>query len=64
VAWTAAASEPGGPVERLLSSFELSFADDEWRIVLWYLGPLHGWEGEVTDPLENAFCEAGRSPWG
>jgi hypothetical protein len=64
VAWTAAASEPGGPVERLLSSFELSFADDEWRIVLWYLGPLHGWEGEMTDPLENAFCEAGRSPWG
>jgi hypothetical protein len=63
LAWTAAASEPGGPVERLLSSFELIFADGEWRIALWYLGPLDEWEAEQADPLANAFCEAGRSPW-
>jgi hypothetical protein len=61
LAWTAAASE-GGPPERLLGSFELTF-DDGWRIALWYLGPLDEWEAEQPDPLELAFCEAGRSPW-
>jgi hypothetical protein len=64
LAWTAAASGAGGPVERLLSSFELTLANDEWRIALWYLGPLEEWEGQVADPMGNAFCEAGRSPWG
>lgn len=61
LAWTAAAGE-GGPAERVLGSFELTF-DDEWRIALWYLGPLDEWEAEQPDPLELAFCEAGRSPW-
>jgi hypothetical protein len=61
LAWTTAGSE-GGPSERLLGSFELTF-DDDWRIALWYLGPLDEWEAEQPDPLELAFCEAGRSPW-
>jgi hypothetical protein len=61
LAWTAAWSE-GGPSERLLGSFELTFEDD-WRIALWYLGPLDEWEAEQPDPLELAFCEAGRSRW-
>lgn len=63
LAWTAAASEPDGPVERLLSSFELTFAHDQWRIALWYLGPLDEWESEQVDPIHSAFCEAGLSPW-
>jgi hypothetical protein len=63
VAWTAAVSEAGAPAERLLGSFELTF-DDDWRIVLWYLGPLADWErDQPPEPLELAFCEAGRSPW-
>jgi len=66
-------SEAGAPAERLLGSFELTFEDD-WRIALWYLGPLDEWELwylgpldewelEKPDPLELAFCEAGRTPW-
>ena len=63
VAWTAAVSEAGAPAERQLGSFELTF-DDDWRIVLWYLGPLADWErDQPPEPLELAFCEAGRSPW-
>jgi hypothetical protein len=62
LAWTAAASEPGGQPKRLLGSFELTFQDD-WRIALWYLGPLTEWEAEQADPMRLAFCEAGRSPW-
>lgn len=62
LAWTAAVSEAGAPPERLLGSFELTFEDD-WRIALWYLGPLEGWELEQPNPLELAFCEAGRTPW-
>jgi hypothetical protein len=61
LAWTAAASEDVSP-QRLLGSFELTFEDD-WRIALWYLGPLDEWEAEQPEPLELAFCEAGRSPW-
>jgi hypothetical protein len=62
LAWTAAVSETGAPAERLLGSFELTFEDD-WRIALWYLGPLEEWELEQPDPLELAFCEAGGTPW-
>jgi hypothetical protein len=62
LAWTAGASEGGAPAERVLGSFELTFEDD-WRIALWYLGPLDEWEREQPDPLELAFCEAGHSPW-
>ena len=62
LAWTAAVSEAGAPAERLLGSFELTF-DDDWRIALWYLGPLEEWELEQPDPLELAFCEAGGTPW-
>jgi hypothetical protein len=61
LAWTVAASD-AGPPERLLGSFELTFEED-WRIALWYLGPLDAWGAEQPDPLELAFCEAGRSPW-
>lgn len=62
LAWTAAVSRSGAPAERLLGSFELTHEDD-WRIALWYLGPLSEWESEQRDPLALAFCEAGRSPW-
>jgi hypothetical protein len=62
LAWTAAVSEGGAPAERLLGSFELTFEDD-WRIALWYLDTLEAWEAEQTDPLTQAFCEAGRTPW-
>ncbi|MGZ8605160.1 MAG: hypothetical protein ACXWX9_10470 [Actinomycetota bacterium] len=62
LAWTAAVSEAGAPAARLLGSFEFTFEDD-WRIGLWYLGPLDEWEREQTDPLDLAFCEAGRTPW-
>jgi hypothetical protein len=63
LAWTAAVSEGGAPAERLLGSFEFTFKDDEWRVALWYLDPLSEWEAEQPDPLELAFCEAGRTPW-
>jgi len=62
LAWTAAVSEAGAPAARLLGSFEFTFKDD-WRIGLWYLGPLDEWEREQTARLELAFCEAGRTPW-
>lgn len=62
LAWTAAAGELGASAERLLGSFELTF-EDEWRIALWYLDTLRAWESEQNDPLELAFCEAGRDPW-
>lgn len=62
LAWTAAVRERGAPAERVLSSFELTFEDD-WRIALWYLDALETWEMEQPDPLELAFCEAGRTPW-
>jgi len=62
LAWTAAVSEAGAPAVRLLGSFEFTFEDD-WRIALWYLGPLEEWELEQPDPLELAFCEAGGTPW-
>ena len=63
LAWTAAVSERGAPAERLLGSFELTMASDEWRIALWYLGPLAEWVVDQPDPLELAFCEAGLTPW-
>ncbi len=63
LAWTAAVSEAGAPAERVLGSFELTFARNEWRIALWYLGPLAEWEVDQPDPLELAFCEAGMTPW-
>ena len=62
LAWTAAVSEQEAPAERVLGSFEFTFEDD-WRIALWYLDPLEEWEAEQPDPLELAFCEAGRNPW-
>lgn len=63
LAWTTAVSEGGAPAERVLGSFEFLFKDDEWRIGLWYFSPLEEWEAEQLDPLELAFCEAGRTPW-
>ena len=63
LAWTTAVSEGGAPAERVLGSFEFLFKDGEWRIGLWYLSPLEEWEAEQPDPLELAFCEAGRTPW-
>ena len=63
LAWTAAVSEAGAPAERHLGSFEFLFEDGDWRIILWYLSPLEEWEAEQPDPLELAFCEAGRTPW-
>ena len=63
LAWTAAVGEGGAPAERVLGSFELTF-DEEWKVALWYLGPLDEWEQEQPpDPMSLAFCEAGRSPW-
>lgn len=62
LAWTAALRDGGEPATRTLGSFEWSFADD-WRIVLTYRGTLADWEAAQTDPLDNAFCEAGRNPW-
>ena len=62
LAWTAAVSEEGAPAERLLASFEFTFRR-HWRIALWYLDPLKKWVTEQTEPLQLAFCEAGRSPW-
>jgi hypothetical protein len=63
LAWTAAVSEGDAPAERLLGSFEFLSKGGDWRIVLWYLSPLVEWEAEQPDPLEVAFCEAGRTPW-
>jgi hypothetical protein len=63
LAWTAAATESDRAAERLLGSFELTFEDGEWRIALWYLDALERWEAEQTDPLTDAFCEAGLHPW-
>jgi hypothetical protein len=63
LAWTAAAAETGGAVERLLGSFELTLDGDEWRIALFYLDTLELWEAEQTDPLTSAFCQAGLHPW-
>jgi hypothetical protein len=62
VAWTAALRDGATPAERMLGSFELTFVDD-WRIALSYVGSLTDWEAAQSDPLEEAFCAAGRSPW-
>lgn len=53
VAWTSGSN---------LGSFELTYVDD-WRIALPYFDSLANWESQQGDPLRNAFCEAGRSPW-
>jgi hypothetical protein len=62
LAWTARVGDGGAAPERVLGSFELTFEND-WRIALWYLGPLAEWETEQADPMRLSFCEAGRSPW-
>jgi hypothetical protein len=62
LAWTAALIERGRPAMRMLGSFEWVF-DDDWRIVLTYLGTLEAWEAAQTNPLDDAFCAAGRAPW-
>jgi hypothetical protein len=62
VAWTAAIRVGDTPADRMLGSFELTFADD-WRIVLSYIGSLTAWEAAQPEPLDEAFCAAGRSPW-
>ena len=62
LAWTAALREGGEPATRSLGSFEWLFVDD-WRIVLTYRGALADWEAAQTNPLDDAFCEAGRHPW-
>jgi hypothetical protein len=62
VAWTAARRLDDRPAERMLGSFELTF-DDDWRIALSYVGSLTDWQAAQPDPLHEAFCEAGRSPW-
>ena len=53
VAWTSGSN---------LGRFELTYVDD-WRIALTYFDSLPNWESQQGDPLRNAFCEAGRSPW-
>jgi hypothetical protein len=62
LAWTAAIRSDGEP-RRMVASFELTYADD-WRIALWYLDPYEAWVAAGQDPLRDAFCEAGRHPWG
>lgn len=62
VAWTAGLRVDDASAERVLGSFELTFVDD-WRIALSYLGSLEDWEAAQPAPLDDAFCEAGRSPW-
>ena len=62
LAWTAAHRQADGETERVLGSFEFTFADD-WRIALTYVGTLAEWRAEQADPLHEAFCEAGRTPW-
>ena len=62
LAWTAAYRQDDGETERVLGSFEFTFADD-WRIALTYVGTLADWRTEQADPLHEAFCEAGRTPW-
>ena len=63
LAWTAGQRE-GVPdaSQRVLGSFELTF-DSDWRIALTYLDELQRWESAQPEPLEDAFCEAGRSAW-
>ena len=63
LAWIAAIGTDGGPAERHLGSFEVTFEDDRWRIALWYLDPLDDWEDEQPDPMALAFCEAGLTRW-
>lgn len=62
LAWTAV-SVVGGRPERVVASFELNRVD-EWRIVLWYRDTLDAWRASGVDPLGDAFCAAGRNPWG
>jgi hypothetical protein len=62
LAWTIAYRQGDGDTERVLGSFEFTFADD-WRIALTYVGTLAEWRTEQADPLHQAFCEAGRTPW-
>ena len=63
LAWTAALAGAGGAPRRVLGSFEFGFRDDEWRILLTYVDTLERWEAAQPDPLREAFCAAGRSPW-
>jgi hypothetical protein len=63
LAWTAGLDDPDGTARRVLGSFEFSFDEGQWRIALLYLDTLERWHAEQTDPLEEAFCAAGQSPW-
>jgi hypothetical protein len=62
LAWTAAHRRADSDAERVLGSFEFTFADD-WRIALTYMGTFAEWRTEHADPLHEAFCQAGRTPW-
>ena len=62
LAWTAALAEGDESAQRVLGSFEFTFEQD-WRIALTYIDTLARWEAEQPDPLEEAFCAAGRTPW-
>jgi hypothetical protein len=63
LAFTTALVGAGGTAERVVGSFEFAFRDGQWRIVLMYLDTLERWQAEQADPLHEAFCAAGRSPW-
>ena len=62
LAWTAAHRQDADETKRVLGSFEFTFVDD-WRIALTYIGTIANWRAEQPDPLHQAFCEAGRTPW-
>ena len=62
LAWTAGLSDGADASQRVLGSFEFTF-DNDWRIALTYLDVLERWEAEHSNPLEESFCEAGRTPW-
>lgn len=56
LAWTGGADGTTGPAQRVLGSFEFTFAADEWRIALAYVDSLAEWATSTPDPLREAFC--------
>jgi hypothetical protein len=63
LAWTAAVGAADQDSRRVVGSFEFTLQDDQWRIALTYVDTLERWRAYQRDPLEEAFCAAGRSPW-
>jgi hypothetical protein len=62
VAWTAAVRGTDRQSERIVASFELTFAED-WRVALWFADTLRAWERAGASPMTNGFCQAGQHPW-